>query len=152
MTYTSTFSQCKCDYGNNFQLNTHSPAQRDAFQVSGTMRYIIWQPQFLPKSVIMYALNQSYSLWPVSPLQVQQLIARIELGLTSQQMVYGVAPLRESILTWGCSIPMPLLTRKWASKPVIWETRVYSAGKIYTVAVLGVFNLNYQVPIKRAES
>ena len=53
----------------------------------------------------MYALNQNYSLWPVSPLQVQQLIARMELGLIYQQMVYGVAPLREPILTWGSYNP-----------------------------------------------
>ena len=31
------------------------------------------------------------------------------------------------------------------------EGAVFSAGKIYTAAVLGVFNLNYQVPIQRAE-
>ena len=62
---------------------------KGAFQVSGIMRYAIWQRRFFLKFVVMYALNQSYSLWPVSPFQVQQLIARM-LGYRPDISVTGV--------------------------------------------------------------
>ena len=92
-----------------YQLNMHSHAWEEDFQLSDIKRPATWQSRSLHKCAMMYALNQNYSRWPVNLWQVQPWNLSMVHSLISQQTEYGVERLKD--LLW-CEGLQPLCSIK----------------------------------------